>query len=173
MGSERQRQDTDISSDICIQSGWTRIHGVQESVESGVVLLPFSLSSLLQVTRFPFCGRRRFSLTIHVLTLVLFIEKSGWLANFFKRKAKFNRHREVESIPIYEKVSWKHASKERGDTITKWSRSSGGRKEPHAQQPSQALFRPTGEPCHQFTASDVSLACSIQGNRCELYKPVT
>lgn len=83
------------------------------------------------------------------------------------------RHREVESIPIYGKVSWKHASKERGDTITKWSRSSGGRKEPHAQQPSQALFRPTGEPCHQFTASDVSLACSIQGNRCELYKPVT
>lgn len=93
MGSERQRQDTDISSDICIQSGWTRIHGVQESVESGVVLLPFSLSSLLQVTRFPFCGRRRFSLTIHVLTLVLFIEKSGWLTNFFKRKAKFNRSR--------------------------------------------------------------------------------
>lgn len=56
-----------------------------------VVLLPFSLSSLLQVTRFPFRGRRRFSLTIHLLlTLILFIEKSGWLANFFKRNAKFN-----------------------------------------------------------------------------------
>ena len=123
MGSERQRQDTDISSDICIQSGWTRIHGVQESVESGVVLLPFSLSSLLQVTRFPFCGRRRFSLTIHVLTLILSIEKSGWLANFFSNAKRnlidLERHREVDSIPIYGKVSWTHASKERGDTITK------------------------------------------------------
>lgn len=107
MGSERQRQDTDISSDICIQSGWTRIHGVQESVESGVVLLPFSLSSLLQVTRFPFCGRRRFSLTIHVLTLILSIEKSGWLANFFSNAKRnlidLERHREVDSIPIYGK----------------------------------------------------------------------
>lgn len=178
MGSERQRQDTDISSDICIQSGWTRIHGVQESIESGVVLLPFSLSSLLQVTRFPFCGRRRFSLTIHLLlTLILFIEKSGWLANFFKRNAKFNWFRTTLwcrfDTELREGNSRKHASKEHRDTITKWSRSSGGRKEPHAQQPSQALFRPTGEPCHQFTASDVSLACSIQGNRCELYRPVT
>lgn len=108
-----------------------------------------------------------------------FIHREKWLVGefFFKRKAKFNRSRTTPwsrfDTDLREVVSWKHASKERGDTITKWSRSSGGRKEPHAQQPSQALFRPTGEPCHQFTASDVSLACSIQGNRCELYKPVT
>lgn len=73
-----------------------------------------------------------------------------------------------DSKPRFVRSSHGNAPRrDHGDAIAKRSRSSAGRKEPHAQQPSQALLRPTGEPCQQFTASDVSPACSIQGNRCE------